>query len=523
MRNPPLVHALVGAVLFVVPSVTAKAESTPKKGGVLKVVVTPEPPGLVTGLITNTPTQMVSGSIFESLLRFSPDLKPIPALAESWAISSDETAYTFKLREGVLWHDGKPFNADDVLFSLNAFLPKVNPRWRIIREAHIGSIEKSDDHTVVIKLKQVFNPLLMTFENGSMPMVPRHIYEGTDYATNPMNNTPVGTGPMKFKTWVRGSHVELSRNENYYLPDHPRLDGAIYRFIPDAASRAIAFETGEVDVMTAGALENADIARLRDNPNVCVSTTGWELFAPQSYFQLNVRSGPLADKTFRKALMYALDNAFIKDAIWAGYGEIGTGPISPRTKFYPANTEPAYSYNPEKARELIARSGYKGETLSYLVVTYNEAWVRTAELAKQMFQDVGVNVELVSADAAGWNQRIREGRYDITNNWPYQYGDPSLGVERMWTSSTIGSGSPFSNTGGYSNPEVDKLFAQAAVAPADRRASMFAKLHSILADELPALWSIDLSFPTVYSCKVKDFVTTATGANDSLLNAWLDP
>lgn len=514
--------SLACGVLLPLTICTAAQAQQPSSGGTLQLVVTPEPPGIVTGLVTNTPSQMVGGNIFESLLRFDQSLKPMPALAESWVIDAQETTYTFTLRQGVKWHDGKDFSADDVVFSLNTFLPQVNPRWRNIMKAHVQSIEKTSANTIVIKLQHIFDPLLLMFENGSMPMVPKHIYDGTDFAKNPMNNTPVGTGPMKFKEWVAGSHIELVRNPDYYIKGLPRLDRAIFRFIPDAASRAIAFETGQVDVMTGGSLESADVQRLSKTKGVCVSTAGWELFAPLSYFQLNVRSGPLANKTFRKGLMYALDRELIRDVVWSGFGEIADGPISSRTRFHPEKAEPSYDYNPEQARKLIQQSGYKGETLNYLVAPYGEIWSRTAEIAKQLFSDVGVNINLITTDAAGWNQRARAGEYDITNNWPYQYGDPALGVSRMWVSSSINVGSPFSNTGGYSNPEVDKLFERGATASAAERPVIFKQIHNMLADELPALWSVDIQFPTLYRCKVHDFVTTASGANDGLLNAWIE-
>ena len=522
MLTVSLRNVLLSSALASVVALAAYAQEEAKQGGVLQVVVTPEPPSLLTGLVTNTPTQMVSGNILESLLRFSPELEPIPSLAESWTVDDSETIYTFKIREGVTWHDGTPFTADDVMFSLTDFLLQVNPRWRTINADHVEKIEKTGEFEVTLTLKHIFDPVLMVFENGSMPIVPAHIYEGTDIAANPMNNSPIGTGPMKFKEWVNGSHVELVKNEDYYIDGLPRLDGAIFRFIPDAASRAIAFETGEVDVMTGGSLESADVERLSKVDNVCVTTEGWELFAPQSYFQLNVRSGPLADKTFRQGLMYALDTEFIRDVVWGGYGEIGTGPISPRTKFFPKNSDYPYEFDPDKARELIEASSYNGEELRLMPTPYGENWIRTAEIARQNFNDVGVKIKMIATDPAGWNQRASSGDFDITNNWTYQYGDPALGVARMWVSSTIDVGNPFSNIGGYANPEIDALWEEGAIAPAADRPAIYKQIHEMVADEMPALWSVDVNFPTVTHCNVKEYITTASGANDGLLKAWID-
>ena len=186
----------------------------PKKGGTVHVVVQPEPPMLMQGLNQNGPTNMVAGNIYESLLRYNEKLEPQPSLAKSWEISPDAKVYTFKLQEGVTWHDGKPFTADDVVFTLDKFLREVHPRWRPIVNAQVEKIEKVDDLTVKITLKQPFGPMIMTQEVASAPMIPKHIYDGTDYRANPANNTPIGTGPFKLKEWKKGSYIHLVKNDN---------------------------------------------------------------------------------------------------------------------------------------------------------------------------------------------------------------------------------------------------------------------------------------------------------------------
>jgi peptide/nickel transport system substrate-binding protein len=136
-------------------SITALAQS-PKRGGVVRAVVHPEPSSLMLGLVQNTPTQMVAGSIYESLLKYGHDLKPIPSLAERWEVSEDGKAYTFHLKRNVKWHDGKPFTADDVVFSTDVFLRELHPRWRPVATTHVERIEKLDDFTVRYQLKNPF-------------------------------------------------------------------------------------------------------------------------------------------------------------------------------------------------------------------------------------------------------------------------------------------------------------------------------------------------------------------------------
>jgi peptide/nickel transport system substrate-binding protein len=212
-RDVMLKRVLIGVAMICSLGAAAFAEE-PKMGGVVNAVIQPEPPGLMMGLVQNGPTQMVAGNIYEGLLRYNPKLEPLPGLAESWTVSEDGKVYSFKLRKGVTWHDGKPFTSADVVFSIE-FLKQTHPRLRS-NLVQLDKIETPDDSTVVFTLKQPFGPFLGIFEVGSMPMIPKHIYEGTDFKTNPANNTPIGTGPFMFKEWEKGL-VHPPRQESELL------------------------------------------------------------------------------------------------------------------------------------------------------------------------------------------------------------------------------------------------------------------------------------------------------------------
>src|ERR1700716_3843875 len=229
-----MLRVFVGLVLLWNFGTAAIAEE-PKRGGVINAVIQPEPPGLMLALVQNGPTQMVSGNIFEGLLRYTQNLEPLPGLAESWTVSDDAKTYTFKLKPGVTWHDGKPFTSADVLFSIE-MLKQTHPRGRN-NMVQVDKIEAPDDLTVVFTLKQPFGPFLGIFEVGSLPMIPKHLYEGTDYKTNPNNNAPVGTVPFMFKEWQKGSFIRLVKNPNYHVKGKPYIDEIYWQVIPDAAAR----------------------------------------------------------------------------------------------------------------------------------------------------------------------------------------------------------------------------------------------------------------------------------------------
>src|SRR3546814_104439 len=292
------------------------------ENGILNLIVQPEPPVIVTAINQQAPTQYVGGKIYQSLLTYSFDLKPQPGLAKSWEISEDGLNTTFHLQEGVKWHDGKPFTADDVVFSLADMLPKVHARARVILGTYVKSVKKIDDLTVQITLKEAFPAFILMFEPGFAPMMPKHVYAGTDYLTNPANQNPVGTGPFMFKEWKRGSYIRLVKNPHYWKPNEPQLNELIFHVIPDSASRAVAFENKKIDVLRGGDIDNVDVKRLSSVPGVSYTTKGWEMFSPQAYLILNERKPPFDNVKVRQALMHALNRKMIIKNIFFGL-EIG--------------------------------------------------------------------------------------------------------------------------------------------------------------------------------------------------------
>ena len=499
----------------------AAQDGEPQSGGTLNVVIQPEPPGLMLGIVQNGPTQMVAGDIYESLLRYDFDLKPEGQLAESWEISEDGKTYTFKLREGVTFHDGEPFTSEDVKFTMDVFLRETNPRTRTYMD-RVESIDTPDDLTVVFNLKQPFGPFIGIFEQGTAPMIPKHIYEGTDFVNNPANNTPIGTGPFKFNEWVKGTYIHLVKNENYYMEGKPYVDEVYYHVIPDAASRAVAYETGKVDVLPGGSVENFDVPRIRELENTCITDQGWEYFGPLSWIWINMNNKPLDDVKVRQAMMHALDRDFAKNALWNGLGEVATGPLSSSTRFY-ADDTPDIGYDPEKAKALLAESSYNGETIRLLGLPYGETWQRWAEAVKQNLTEIGMNVELVPSDVAGWNQKVADRDFDLAFTYLYQYGDPALGVSRTYMSTNAEPGSPWNNVSNYQNPEVDKMFDEAALmANPDDRMAAYKTIQDTIVADVPNLWLLELGFPTIYRCNIKNPVNTALGVNDGFRDVWID-
>ncbi|OZI46347.1 peptide ABC transporter substrate-binding protein [Bordetella genomosp. 5] len=498
--------------------------SAQTKGGSLSMIVQPEPPTLVTALNQQSPTQFVAGKIYESLLTYSFDLKPQPGLAKSWEISDDGLTYTFHLREGVKWHDGKDFTADDVVYTISEILPKTHARTKVVLGKFLQSIEKTDDHTVVIKLSAPFPAFILMFDPGTVPIMPKHLYAGTDVATNPANQKPIGTGPFKFDEWKRGQHIKLKRNDAYWKPGLPYLDELIFNVIPDSASRAVAYERGSVDVLRGGDIDNVDVKRLRSVAGTEYTTKGWELFSPQAYLVFNMRKPPFDNVKVRQAVMHAMNRQLVVNAIFFGQGKVSTSPFVASEMFFDKSIAPI-PFDMKKARALIKESGINpGDyTIRQLGLPYGSTWERLDEYTKQVLEQLGFKVNSESTDAGGWAARTGNWDFDITTSFTYQYGDPALGVQRLYVASNMVKGSPFANVQGYNNPEADKLWVQAAseVDPAKREA-MYSTLQKTLVNDVANGFLVDMEYPTLYRSKVKNLVKTAIGLNETFDDVYIE-
>ncbi|MGY4535527.1 peptide/nickel transport system substrate-binding protein [Pseudomonas sp. TE3786] len=497
----------------------------PIRGGTLGLVAQPEPPALVHALVTHVSTQYVSGKVLQSLLAFDHELKPVPVLAREWNVSDDRLTWTFTLQDNVQWHDGQPFSADDVAFSFNTFYPAVDPRQKTLYEEYFAGVDALDANHVRFRLKKPFSPLLDSLGSGLRPIVAKHLYDGKgDYRANPVNLQPIGTGPFVFKEWKRGAYIRLERNPHYWKKDLPYLDAVVFHVIPDAASRAAAFERGDIQVLRSGDADYADLARLAALPGVTRTEQGWELFRGQAFLQVNTRKAPLDNAKVREAILLALDRQFIVDNIFFGTGKPAVG-IFPVDSPEHDPQLPPHSFDVAKARQLIQESGVDVSQVRLRLLNGEKggAWERLAEYTKQALQPLGIKVQVLTSDSATWYQRVSDWDFDLTYNFSFQVGDPYLSTGYFYRSDNILKGSPFNNVGGYANPKADALWQQAANAPdSASRIATYHQLEAVLNSDLPILPIFEMRFPTLYRDNVKNLLRTATSLNESLDDLYLE-
>lgn len=527
----------------ILPAVTAAAmlavaplqAAEPKRGGTLTFSYQPEPSALSTISTTAVPTALVSTKIFESLLEYKGgELTPIPGLAESWSMSPDGRTHTFKLRGDVKWHDGKPFTSADVKFSVEKLVSPYHSRGKVYW-GELEAIDTPDARTVVFKLKKPVPYFLKAFQPSETPILPRHLLESLDFsdAKNVRQadfmQKPVGTGPFMFKEWKKGNHIILERNPNYWKKGKPYLEQVIFRVIPDGAARAIALETGELDLAPMNAVPQADIARLGKLKNIQLSNDGAEGLGPLLWLEVNLREKPLSDVRVRKAISMAIDRKKVVDIIWYGQGKPATGPLVSGNPWYDKKLKP-FEYNLKKANELLDQAGYPrgaGGTrfkMTQHFTPYGESFVRLAEYTKNELGKLGIVVETQSADMGGWLKAVyTDWSYDMTNNFTHNYSDPAIGTQRAFVSSNIRKGASFTNSMGYKNDKVDELFAKAAIEIDNKqRAAQLAEVQQILADELPVIFLVEIAYSHLYNKRVHGLITNGISMYSNWDSVWVD-
>lgn len=516
---------LVAAALLIV-AAPALAEE-PVHGGTLRYLVDPEPPTLVPIAHTAGATIHVSAKVTEGLLRFTPDLVPQPELATAWSISEDGLTYRFTIRTGVKWHDGEDLTPKDVAHSFE-LLKEYHPRGRNTF-ANVTDIAV-DGNDVVLTLSTPAPYLLYALTAGESPIVPAHIYGDGDPATNPNGVAPIGTGPFVFKEWVRGSHILLARNENYWEDNKPYLDEVIIRFIPDANARVAALQSGEIDLTTGNGVALSQLSEFKTDPRFITVVNEKSSSPTQTQVLFNLDHEILSNIKVRQAIAHVIDRQALVDIAWYGYGKPSLTPIAPTGKYHADLANP-YPLDFDRANALLDEAGYPRDssgkrfalTLDYLPI--QDGPRREGEYLKSQLEKLGVDVTIRAQDFATYVKRVYTDRdFEITTGLTGNLFDPTVGVQRLYWSKNFKIGLPFSNGSHYDNPQVDHLLEAASqtVDEAERRA-LFDEFQEIIATEIP---EINLTSPDqifVSAAYVRNYASTSDNVSSSFSDVYLAP
>jgi len=440
--------------------------------GELVVAVSTEPPTLDP---TSDPAAAIDlilhHNLYECLVQVGKDGGFHPQLAESWEVSENGLVWTFRLREGVVFHDGTPCDAGAVRESFRrAMSPdSLNPHPEYF--ADIAAVEAVDTHTVRFRLVRpvpYFLAVLAQADSAIVPVKPR--------TGKPLGEYPVGTGPFRFGEWRPGDRIVLERNPNYYLPGIPRLERATFRFIPDDAARVLALRAGDVDVAVDVPPQLA--VELQGDPDFTVVSGPMNLV---QILAINNARQPFDRLKVRQAIAHAIDRKKIIELVSLGFGTPIGSHLTPGMPYYVDLTD-LYPYDPERARELLAEAGFPHgfETTMTLPSNY-EFHVRTGELIAAQLAAVGIEVKIQLVDWGTWLERVyAQADYDLTVIGHVGRLDPALmltgyGAERP----------DYYFRRGWRNEELEQLLEEGKTCmDPERRREIYVRAQRIIAEEV---------------------------------------
>lgn len=506
--------ALVIACAPATSPATAPAPSlaAPRRGGTLVFGAQADPLTLDPGAITDGASEQSAQLIFEGLVRYTEDRKIRASLAESWEAKDRE--WTFRLRKGVLFHDGTPFNAAAVkahfdrivaekLFSQSSWTPYI-ARIDVDDDATVRFTTKEPDAFFLDRLAQIAG----TIESPA---------SAKKYGKDILKN-PVGTGPFRFEEWLKDTHVSMVRHDGHW-GEKAYLDKVVVRPIPDAQARTIGLESGDIHMTTGITPEQR--ARLRQNPAILVVETAG---TSNTFVGMNVLKKPFDDLRVRQALNHAIDKQAIIKEIYQGAAEELPGHVPPGVPGY-AKTA-AYPYDTAKAKKLLADAGYASGFSTTLLSSNNYAKdLELVTFLQQQFAAVGVKVKLEQLEWAKYLDLLRI--------------DPRKSPVEMWRDGRGGSDAAFStlrtygcdffrpnggNTNGYCNPKLDAQFYEAAktIDEAKRNATL-KEAQEQIAQEAPSVWLFVANAVAASSKKVREPLLIRGGTFTPTEKTWLEP
>ncbi len=441
--------------------------------------------------ITDGESFDVTRHIFENLVQFVDEKTEVrPGLAESWSVSNDGKTWTFKLRRGVKFHDGTPFNAQAVVFNFERMAYENNPYhkgpfsyYASFFNGYPGDLKKvsaADEHTVVFELNKVIAPFLANLATSSFGiMSPESVKKyGDDIFKN-----PVGTGPFKFVEWVPNERLVLEKNKDYWDKGKPVLDRVIFRTIPENSVRVLELEKGSIHVMHGFDTDQA--LRIRQNKDLKLyAQTGMNV----GYLAMQTQKKPFDDKRVRQAINMAVNKQALVKALYGEFGNAAKNPMPPVLWGY-NDAVKDYPYSPDRAKKLLADAGYpngfKSELWAMPVARpYMPDARKAAEALQADLRKIGVETEIVSYDWGVYLDRTKKGDYNglALLGWTGDNGDPDNFIFTLLGGPSRGG----NNIAQFQNAKIDELLLKAqGITDQKERAKLYEQAQVLLKEEAP--------------------------------------
>lgn len=442
-----------------------------------------EEPGSLSALAQlphHFPADVPQTLLFDSLTEFLPDSTIGPKLATAWEISDDELTYTFTLDPAATFHDGTPITAHDVVFTFEAILdPATNSSTEGLET--VESVTAIDDHTVSVALSTITPPFLA--QGGARGIVPRHVLEGKDIATDAFNQEPVGSGPYRLVAYTPGEGIVLEAVADHYR-GAPAIDRVEFRIVTDQNVILTQLMSGELDY---GLVAPRDLAVLEGADAVSVA----EAPTPRFFDIIPNHDRPCWQEVeVRSAILGAIDREGIVSSILLGHGTVIDANVAPASWAYTTDGITTHPYDPDASAVALDAAGWTrkddgirakdGVELAFTVTlyAYDQTLQQALLVAQQNLADIGVAMELETVESGVFSARRNEGDFDaLARIWNPVYDPDQSGLLRT------------GNFYGYSNPEVDALCDE-ALATTDQAARFdtYAELQQVLSRDVPRLF-----------------------------------
>lgn len=382
----------------------------------------------------------VLNQVYDTLMHMNPDgtEEPEPRIAESYEISEDGLDYTFKIRQDATFHDGTPVTVEDVVFSIERYKASEYQGSQI---SMMASVEAVDDTTVVCHLDTPYAPFLSGI--CSPYIFPKAYYEAGE---DTFASTPIGSGPYKFVSRTTGSSIVLEANEDYYR-GAPAIKNITFEVIPDTATMAIALQTGEVSYAE---IDASVLPQLEANPAIAISEVPTSSF---SYISMNVEKEPFNNVLVRQAVNYAINRENLVAVCYEGKADANSSICAPHRFGYSEDLM-QYTYDPEKAKELLAEAGIETPyNLGSILVA--EQYSNMATVIQNDLKAVGLEMEIDVREFNSYIGELTSGNYTISTLAMTLEGDTQQ-LEMAFITDYIG----MANNARYSDAEMDELFTK---------------------------------------------------------------
>jgi len=511
MGRRPWVLWLACAAVLLLPSAGCRRSDEGRLPNHLYLRLNSNPTTLDPALITDVLGGGIAAKLFNGLIRFNENLEIVPDVARSWNLSADQVTYTFRLRHDVRFSNNRKITARDFKYSFERVLdPKTKAPLTWVfdkidgakefmngKAGSVAGIRVVDDHTLVIKLAQPFGPFLSLLAMTTAYTVPQEDVErlGPDFGTH-----PIGSGPYVLSEWKHGQQLILAGREDYF-DGKPRLNGIVYRVIPEDLTAVLEFDTGRLDVLLIPASE---YRRYTTDPawrDLVYGKPGLNSY----YLGLNCTRPPFNDIRVRQAVNMAIDRQHILNTLFERRGVLAAGPVPPglwKNSARPLMNK-GYPFDQKKARELIQQAGADGKVLK-IYITADPEVLDIVEVIQYYLAQVGLKAEITQLDWSAFKQAVNKGEPDaFWLSWWADYPDPENFLFPLFHSASVGSAG---NRTRCSDQELDSLIetAQHTVAEQQRYA-LYQKAEDRIIKNAPWVFMWHRADYFVVQPWVKDF------------------